>query len=105
MPARSIGSSYQAAVLRRPLRPVLQVAGDPPPRRIDQQVDRIVLDVLRQPVLDGEHQRGKPPAANRSDRLCASAWIAASVCRSSRPAVDHHRNSASAAALTASSTA
>ncbi|MEJ0019287.1 MAG: hypothetical protein WDN25_22585 [Acetobacteraceae bacterium] len=48
------------AVLRGPLRPVLQVAGDPPPGRIDQQVDRIVLDVLRQPVLDRQHQGGQP---------------------------------------------
>jgi hypothetical protein len=39
---------------------MFQIPGDPPPGRIDQQVDRIVLDVLRQPVLDGEDQRWQP---------------------------------------------
>ena len=34
-----------------------QVAGDAAACWIDQQVDRVVLDVLRQPVLDGQHQR------------------------------------------------
>jgi len=48
---------------------------------------------------------GSPPSAQRCDRLWASAWIAESVWRSSKPAVAHHRNMASAAALAASNTA
>ena len=63
-----------AAALRHAVRPVLEVAGDALPGRIDQQIDRIVIDVLRQPVLDGQHQRRRcRPAAKRSDRPCASA--------------------------------
>ena len=39
--------------------PAFQVAGDASHHRIHQQVDRVVIDVAGEPVLDGEHQGGQ----------------------------------------------
>jgi hypothetical protein len=65
--------------------------------RVEQQVERLVLDIDREPLVDRLDQRAcvRRRASARSGE--ASARIAASVCRSSAPAVFHHSTTAKAA--------
>ena len=80
--------------------PRVQVARHPRHRGIDQQIDRVVVHVGGEAVLDRADQvRTRPPSSKRSINPWASARIAEAVWRSSRPAVNHQRNEARAAAL------
>ena len=63
---------YQLSGARHVRRPALQIAGDPLLLGVGQQIDRVVVDILRQPVVDRHDQRRQPaflPALGQALRV------------------------------------